>query len=256
MHMDSLSLFSFRYEAKYGHFRKPYSNVSSLSYPFPPRTALAGLLGAILGVQKQDVALRFNEENLKVAVEIERPIRTITHVTSFRQDGSGGINYSIKRSKKVKNPNELKKIPDWNTAALIPQELLRCPSYIVYINLKSNMSELISRIRTKRFVYTPCMGLSGFLAELDYISEGVGKPLDPGQYDVSTVTDKTYGSLSLDWLDEKDNKHVVEVIAPHLGSPDRRFTYKRYLLNMLSKPLPLNMMDNIYEFENKIISFL
>ncbi len=254
--MDNISILSFRYEAKYGHFRKPYSNVSSLSYPFPPRTAVAGLLGAILGVQKQEVPPKLNEENLKVAVEINRPIRTTTHVTSLRQDGAGGINYSIKRSKKIKNPTTLRKIPDCNTAALIPQELLRFPSYILYINLKYNMGELISRLKTKRFVYTPCMGLSGFLAELDYISEGVGKQLDPGQYDVSTVTDKAYGSLSLDWLDETENKHVLEVLAPHLGSPDRRFTYKRYLLNMLSKPLPLNMTGNSYEFENKIISFL
>ena len=44
------------------------------------------------------------------------------------------------------------------------------------------------------------MGLSGFLAELDYISEGIGKPLDPGQYNVSTVTDKDYCSLSIDKL--------------------------------------------------------
>ncbi len=253
---DSPTIISFRYQAKYGHFRKPYSNVSSLSYPFPPRTALAGLLGAILGIPKAEVPLIMDTNNLKIAVEIEKPIKTITHVTNFRKDGAGRINYSIKRSKRIKKQDELKNIPDWNAATQIPQELLRYPSYIIYVSLRDNMGEFISRIRTKRFVYTPCMGLSGFLAELDYISEGVGKQLDPGQYDVSTVTDKAYGSLSLDWLDETENKHVLEVLAPHLGSPDRRFTYKRYLLNMLSKPLPLNMTGNSYEFEHKIISFL
>ena len=56
--MDKISIVSFRYHAKFGHFRKPYSNVSSLSYPFPPRTALAGLIGAILGVPKAEVPLR------------------------------------------------------------------------------------------------------------------------------------------------------------------------------------------------------
>jgi hypothetical protein len=61
----------------------------------------------------------------------------------------------------------------------------------------------------------------------------------------------------LDWLNEaEEDKHVLEVRVPHLGTPDRRFTYKRYLLNMLSKPLPLKMTNNIYEFEDKIISFL
>ena len=256
MKMDSISIISFRYHAKYGHFRKPYSNVSSLSYPFPPRTALAGLLGAVLGVPKAEVPLKFDEKNLRVAVEIDRPIKTITHVTNLRQDSAGGIDYSIKRSRKIKQ-TELKNIPDWNKAALIPQEILRRPSYLIYINLRDNMSELVSRIKNKRSVYTPCMGLSGFLAELDYISEGTGQPLDPRQYDVSTVADKDYCSLSLDWLNEaEEDRHILEVIAPYLGTPDRRFTYKRYLLNMLSKPLPLRMTDNIYRFNNKIISFL
>lgn len=255
MEMDNISIISFRYHAKYGHFRKPYSNVSSLSYPFPPRTALVGLLGAVLGVPKTEAPLKFDGKNLKVAVEIEKPIKTITHVTNLRQDSAGGIDYLIKRSKKTKK-SELKNIPDWNKAALIPQEILRYPSYIIYISLKDNMDELVSRIRSQRFVYTPCMGLSGFLAELDYISEGFGKPLDPGQYDISTVTDKDYCSLSLDWLNGTEDKHVLEIRVPYLGSPDRKFSYKRYLLNMLSRSLPLRMTDNIYEFENKIISFL
>lgn len=255
MEMDNISIISFRYHAKYGHFRKPYSNVSSLSYPFPPRTALSGLLGAILGVSKAEVPLKFDEKNLKVAVEIEKPIKTITHVTNLRQNSSGRIDYSIKRSKRTKK-DDLKNIPDWNKAALIPQEILRYPSYIIYINMMNNIDELISRIKDQRFVYTPCMGLSGFLAELEYISDGFCKPLYPGKYDLSTVTSKDYCSLSLDWLKGEENKHVLEVRAPYLGTPDRKFTYKRYLLNMLSRSLPLKMTDNVYEFQNKFISFL
>jgi len=100
-------------------------------------------------------------------------------------------------------------------------------------------------------------GISGFLAELDYSSNDLSEPLAPGQYDVSTITDTTYCTLSLDWLDESgEDKHVVEVKAPYQGTPERRFTYRRYLLNMFSKPLPLNMIGNIYKYKNKMISFL
>ena len=255
--MDKISILSFRFHAKYGHFRKPYSNVSSLSYPFPPRTALAGLLGAILGVPKAEVSTKFDEKNLKIAVEIEHPIKTFTHVTNFRQDCSGKTDYSIKRSKRTKNQAQLKNIADCNKAAQIPQEILRYPSYILYINLTNDMYELVSRLKERRFVYTPCMGLSGFLAELDYISSDFGEPLDPGQYDVSTITDTAYCSLSLDWLNETgEDKHVLEVKAPYQGTPERRFTYRSYLLNMFSKPLPLRMKDNVYNYHDKIISFL
>lgn len=254
--MENIPIISFRYHAKYGHFRKPYSNVSSLSYPFPPRTALTGLIGAILGISKVETPVRFGENNLKVAVEIERPIKTITHVTNLRQDGAGCINYSIKRSKQTKKQVELKNVQDWNKATQIPQELIRNPSYILYINLKYDMKEFVSRIKSERYVYTPCMGLSGFLARLEYISEGIGKPLDPGQYNVSTVTDKAYCSLLIDRLIEAEDNNIVELLVPYLGTPERRFTYKHYLLNMFSNPLPLKMRDNTYEFQNKIISFL
>jgi len=101
--MESIPVIAIRYIAKYGHFRKPYSNVSSLTYPFPPRPALAGLLGAVLGVEKDKVPEVFNEANMKVGVEIEKEIKTIIHVTNFRQDSSGDISYSIKIQKKKQN---------------------------------------------------------------------------------------------------------------------------------------------------------
>jgi len=255
--MDKIPIISFRFHAKYGHFRKPYSNVSSLSYPFPPRTALAGLLGAVLGVPKAKVSTKFDDKNLKAAVEIEQPIKTITHVTNLRQDSAGRIDYSIKRSKKTKKQAQLKNIADWNKAAQIPQEILRYPSYLIYINLKNDMNELVSRIKERRFVYTPCMGLSGFLADLDYVSSDFCEPLDPGEYDVSTITDMAYCSLSMDWLNEAvEDKHILEVKAPYQGTPERRFTYRSYVLNMFSKPLPLRMKDNVYNYQDKIISFL
>ena len=67
---------------------------------FRRETALSGLIGAILGVPKAEVPLKFDEKNLRVAVEIEKPIKTFTHVTNLRQDSAGGIDYSIKHSKK------------------------------------------------------------------------------------------------------------------------------------------------------------
>ena len=34
-------------------FRKPYTTTSLISYPFPPPTAVAGLLGAMTGLDNQ-----------------------------------------------------------------------------------------------------------------------------------------------------------------------------------------------------------
>ena len=254
--MDSIPIISFRYYGKYGHFRKPYSNVSSLSYPFPPRTAIAGLLGAILGVPKEEVAKKFDENNLKVAVEIEENTRTITHVTNLRQDSSGGIDYSIKRPKKNWKSAKLKNTPEWNKATQIPIELLRNPSFILYINLKYDMDKLISRIKNERYFYTPSIGLSEFLASLECISCGTARPLDPGDYEVSTVISKNECSLPFERLKSEEGHQIQEVKAPYSVTSDRRFTLKYYLLNMLPKPLPVRLNISPYQFKDKIITFL
>jgi len=256
--MDSIPVVAFRYFGRYGHFRKPYSNVSSFTYPFPPRTAIAGLLGAILGVPKEKVARNFDESKMKVAVAIEKEIKTITHVTNLRQDSSGRVDYSIKRPKKDWKPKPLKRIPDWNKPINpYPMELLRNPSYLLYVSLNDKMSELASRIKNERYVYTPCMGLSEFLAGLQYIPiEGVAKPLDPGEHEISSVVCKEECSLLIDRLKPEEGHHIQELKVPHLGTADRTFTYKRYLLNMIPKPLPVQMKVTPYQFGDEVITFL
>lgn len=254
--MDSLPIVVFRYHGRYGHFRKPYSNVSSLSYPFPPRTAITGLLGAILGVRKEDVAETFNEDNARIAVEMDTEVKTITHVTNFRQDGPGDVNYSIKRPKKDWKPKPLKNVPAQNVSTQIPMELLRNPSYLIYANLNSDMDKLISRIKTERYVYTPCMGLSEFLVEVEYISVGMAEPLEPGEFDVSTVVCKDDCALVLDRLKLEEGHNIHELKVPHLGTAQRTFTYRRYLVDMTSKPLPVRMNKRAYQYEDKIIAFL
>lgn len=254
--MESIPIVAFRYYGKYGHFRKPYSNVSSFSYPFPPRTAIAGLLGAILGVKKERVSETFAEGRLKVGVAIDKEITTITHVTNFRQDSSGQVNYSIKLPKKDWALKPLKRIPDSNKATQIPMELLRNPSYILYVSLVDSSDELISRIRTERYVYTPCLGLSEFLARLEYVSEGMAKPLKPEEREVSTVICKEDCSLLIDRLEPKEGHNIQELKVPYFGTPDRTFTLKRYLVNMALKPIPVQMKVPSYQFENKTITFL
>lgn len=255
--MDSIPIVAFRFYAKYGHFRKPYSNVSSFSYPFPPRTALAGLLGAIMGIPKEKVAEKFAENKMKVAIEIENEILTTTHVTNLRQNSSGQVNYSVKRPKTDWVPKIPKNIPDYNKPVNpYPMEILRQPSYLVYVSLVDSMDELVSRLKTERYVYTPCMGLSEFLAGLEYLSEGIAKPLETTEIKISTIISKNDCSFSIDALMSEDGHNIQELTVPYIGTPDRTFTYKRYLADLTSKPIPVQMKTPSFKFEDKFITFL
>ncbi len=257
--MESIPLIAIRYHAKYGHFRKPYSNVSSLTYPFPPRPAIAGLMGAVMGIKKDDVPEMFDENNMKAGVEIENRIKTVTHVTNFRQYSSGDISYSVKPQTKAKLSKPLKNVPKSNKATQIPMELLRNPSYILYINLtnEKKMEELKTRIAHKRFVYTPCMGLSEFLAELELLPDWrTANLMDPGENEISTVITKDDCSLLFNKIRSEKNYNIQELSVPHLGNKDRRFTYKKYIFNLMSSPLPVNMNGKMYQINDKNITFL
>lgn len=255
--MGTLPIIIFRYSGKYAHFRRPYTNVSSLSYPFPPRPTISGLLGAILGIQKNKVAETFDNEKLKVAVAMETQIKTITHVTNFRQDGVGGIDYSIKKPKKGWKPKELKNVPPYNEATQIPMELLRSPSFLVYIYLSDDrlFEELFSRIKTGRYVYTPCLGLSEFLSSVEYVGYKDAIQLDPGEYEIKSVIAKEECVLVKEKL-EADRHQIQELKVPYIGTAERKFTYRRYLVNMVSEPIPVRTNVNVYKVGNTIVSFM
>lgn len=67
---------------KVAHFRKFYTNSSSLSYYFPPRTTLAGIIAAMLGFQRDSYYEDF-DENAFISVEIKTPLRKKTNVVNY-----------------------------------------------------------------------------------------------------------------------------------------------------------------------------
>ncbi|KQC14005.1 MAG: hypothetical protein APR63_06500 [Desulfuromonas sp. SDB] len=255
--MEILPIIVFRISGKYAHFRRPYTNVSSLSYPFPPRPTIIGLLGAILGIQKDKVAKIFNEKKLKIAVEIEKHIKTFTHVTNFRQAGIGNIDYSIIKPKKSWNPRKLKNTPAYNESTQIPMELLRNPSFLIHVSICDNniYCELNNRLKSNRCVYTPCLGLSEFLANIEYINNYEVEKTEPGEYETKTIVPKDECKLLINKLDP-DKHQIQELKVPHLEIESRKFSYRQYLVNMKPDTLPIKMKLNTYKMKNTILCFL
>ena len=62
----------FKLSGKFAHFRKFYTNASSLSYLIPPRTVIIGLIASILKIPRDEYYDIFNEDNLKVSVCIPK----------------------------------------------------------------------------------------------------------------------------------------------------------------------------------------
>lgn len=65
-----LKLLSFRVSGQYAHFRKFYTNSSSLSYLVPPRTVIIGMLASILGYARDSYYELFNPQKIKISVNV------------------------------------------------------------------------------------------------------------------------------------------------------------------------------------------
>lgn len=79
------------------HFRKFYTNSSSLSYPFPPRTTIAGILAAILGWERDSYYHELSVEQAGIGLRLMSPVRSLMQTVNYLNtkesrhlDGSGG----------------------------------------------------------------------------------------------------------------------------------------------------------------------
>ena len=67
----------------YGMFRKFYTNSSSLSYPFPPRTTLAGLIAGMMGCERDSYAEDISLERCQIAVSVITPVRRVMQQVNY-----------------------------------------------------------------------------------------------------------------------------------------------------------------------------
>jgi CRISPR-associated protein Cas5h len=162
--MNSKEVLIFDISSEYGHFRKYNTTTSPLTYSIPTRTAIAGVLGAILGMERETsdgiypdgvtpVQEFFSKQNSDIAVQIIRPVKKenvamnlINTKTSF---------YNLTKAGRTQ----------------IEFELLRDPKFRIFLTTenKTVFDELTERIKTKRHHFSPYLGLAQFTATIDFV---------------------------------------------------------------------------------------
>jgi CRISPR-associated protein Cas5h len=77
------SLLIFDLVGKFAHFRKFYTNSSSLTYDFPPPTVIRGLIAAILGIEKDNYYDLLSPERTNISVSIQQPVRKVMQTINY-----------------------------------------------------------------------------------------------------------------------------------------------------------------------------
>jgi len=154
-------------EGNWGHFRRPETNNNPLTHDLITKTALIGLIGAVLGIERAAMKSIFPQlsEDLLYGVQLLNPVKKI----------SWGFT-----SKTAISP----------TAAGAPKyfEFLRNPKYLVSIALNAERSYSIFEqfrrsIVDDMAVYTPVLGWHNCPANLKWESEGDFSDVKRGRFE-------------------------------------------------------------------------
>lgn len=157
------------------HFRKFYTNSSSLSYSVPPRTTIAGLIAAILGLERDSYYEDFSVENVDLAVRKNNKTRKIMQSLNYMQ---------IKSRKDFEFPKNHTQIP----FELILGERSFISYRIYFSSLDKNlMDKLELRLEEKRYYYTPSLGALPFNCNIEYIGKVQGKVREDKQVLISSI---------------------------------------------------------------------
>jgi CRISPR-associated protein Cas5h len=198
--MNYKEILIFDISSEFGHFRKYNTTTSPLTYSIPTRTAIAGILGAILGMEREvadgvypvgaiPVQEFFSKVNSDIAVQILNPVKKenvamnlINTKTSF---------YDLTRAGRTQ----------------IEFELVKNVKYRIFFALNNNQlvfRELAERIKTKNHHFSPYLGLAQCTATVDFVDLKQAEPMenkDESYINFITAVNlsKTFGELPIEF---------------------------------------------------------
>jgi len=241
-----IKLISFRLKGRFGHFLRADAGASAISYPVPPRTVIMGIVGAVLGMSKDQSQVVL--EPLDVAIAGRMPL-THWHKAKLRKDPPDTLPNEIKRTQKQEKNTKPEK------ATLITQEWLFEPSYEIWIGLPEPYhSELEGRLKERRWHFQPYLGLSEMMADLEYIGTVEAEKLPEGTYPVETVMRQEHVKPDIERM--YDDQLAINLLRmPRSVTPERVFRHARYLMEREGRPVPVRTAG-AYLAGKKVLMFL
>lgn len=144
----------------YAYFRRGYTTTSTISYPFPSRTTIAGFISGILGYPRDSYYELFDENNSSIGLKIVNPIKK-TRIN---------LNYV-----NTKESMHLFEIKSNGKRTQVPAEFLKDVKYRLYISLndKELMSKLYNFLKEHKSIYTPYLGITECLCNFELVGDGL-----------------------------------------------------------------------------------
>lgn len=241
-------------------------NASALSYPVPPRTALQGLIAAILGLSKDAGPEELSDAMIGLRIRGSSPVRHY-HKANVRK--RNGILSPISVRLKPANAGiTWDETEAWGrgTASQVTQEWLLSPDFVIFVASKDSkrwFQSLVARMTGDqvRSHFTPCLGTAWMTAKLELIKIGDSQPLPKDEHLVETVcrSDEVESPMLRRLLEVKatDGQPIAvqQIRLPRSVTEDRVFSHADYYLEMNGNAVPLTT-DHAWSLNGHKIMFL
>lgn len=231
----------FDIEAKFASFRKIDTNSSSLSYKFPPKTTIMGIIGAILGLEKDSY---YNiMDNTFIGVRILQPSRSM---------------FQSVNNVMIKHPSDLnflkKGVSEEHTIVpieiLVPYDWNKKISFRIYysdneIDKVKNCKKLL---KDGLVEYPVSLGYANMLANVIYIGESQLERLENSKEILqvnSPLPLEGVENIEFNKSDfSQDDKNVLRLnkdLMPFSSIDGRRFRSRIYLFEENGRAIPLRV---------------
>lgn len=156
--MDTLLL---RISGNWAHFKKPETNNNPLTHDFLTKTALIGMIGAVLGKDREAMRPLFPQlsDDLKYGVMLENPVKKQTWAFTLRRFAAGRSNLEV--TGLSPRPFELLKDPCFRVAIALAEERSRA-EFEAFARLVANSETY----------FDPVLGLHNCPAEISLLGRG------------------------------------------------------------------------------------
>ena len=219
----------------FGHFKKFYTTSSPLTFSVPPPTAIYGILGAILGLSKNDYLNHINGRTTKAAIQILKPVKKTRITLNLIDTKNSGSFHLIKSRTQIKT------------------EFLKNPAYRLFVNMENDnlFDQLITKVKNKENHYTVSLGLANLLANFRFVDLLSAIPLKS-----SNKVETTILAENIDEIEIKEGKKYFKEKLPVDMNLDREpLSYKDVVMELNGNSLE-GRFKNCYKVGNNTISFL
>lgn len=132
------------------HFRKFYTNSSSLSYHVPPRTVLMGVVAALLGWQRNSYYERLSLTQAAIGVSLRVPVRSVVQSVNLLQT-------KVEDWHGVKSRTQIP--TEWVLPKGWPQAVLRYRVFFAHRD-PGVTRDLAARVLQERYVFPLFLGVA------------------------------------------------------------------------------------------------